>query len=311
MKKRSPLAKLIDTKPVPEKVSGKTVSHSQFHAFHQCPHQWNLKYVEGIRPFSSTINTVFGTAMHETIQEYMRVMYMESGTKADQMKLEAYLHERMMVNYQEEVEKNNGEHFTTLEEISEFYEDGVEILRYLKKKRNVFFSIKGVELLGIEIHIMQPTNNPNVYFEGYIDMVLYDLDLDKVIIYDFKTSKTGWKDQYEKKDRVKTGQILLYKRFFSRQYEVPEEKIDVVFQILKRKIYEQAEFEQPRVSNFKPANGKAKVDEAVFTVEQFVSECFTPEGEYNLERHYEKNPGNACRWCPYNSDDSLCDRRPG
>ena len=313
MKKRSPLAKLVDTKPIPEKIENKTISHSQFTVWHNCPHQWNLRYIEGIRPFTSTINTVFGTSMHETIQEYLRVMYMESGVQASKMKLNDYLHDRMMENYQLEMEKNGGEHFTTLQEIGEFYSDGVEILRYLVKKRNVFFSIKGVELLGIEIHILQPTEtNPNVYFEGYIDMVLHDLDLDKIIIYDFKTSKKGWKDQYEKKDKHKIAQILWYKKYFAKQYEVSEDKIDVKFQILKRKIYEEAEFEIPRIQMFLPTHGTMKMKEASLFMEQFVSECFTPEGQYNLENHYPKTPSaSACKFCPFNNDDILCDRRPG
>lgn len=310
-KKKSSLAKLVETKPVPETIDKKTISHSQYTVYHNCPHQWYLRYPGNIKPFTSTMNTVFGTAMHETLQEYLRVMYTESGTAADKMNLEIYLHDRMFDNYELELIKNNGEHFSNLDEMREFFDDGVQIIRFLKKKRKIFFSIKGVELLGIEIHIMQPTEgNPNVYFEGYIDMTIYDLDLDKVIIYDFKTSKKGWKDQYEKKDETKIDQILWYKRYFSRQYEFPEEKIDVNFMILKRKIWEEAEWPQPRISNFKPINGVMKMKKAIYNMDKFVEECFTPEGEYNLEREFLKTPSEkSCKFCPFNNDETLCNKK--
>lgn len=310
-KKRSALAKLIDTKPIPDEVINRTISHSQYTVYHNCPWQWHLRYVAGIKPFTSTMNTVFGTSMHETLQEYLRVMYSESAAAADKINLETMLHTRMFENYKLELDKNDGGHFSTEDEMREFYEDGIEIIRFLKRKRKLYFSVKGVELLGIEIHIMQPTEaNPNVYFEGYIDLVLYDLDLDKIIIFDFKTSKKGWKDQYEKKDEAKIDQILWYKRYFARQYEINEDKIDVVFQILKRKIYENAEFPIPRVQMFRPVHGVMKMNKAAYNMEKFIKECFTPDGQHNVEREFLKTPSEkSCKFCPFNNDESMCDKK--
>ncbi len=48
----------------------KRVSFSQFSWWLKCPHKWYLDYVKGLKQFEDTINTCFGTAIHETIQTY-------------------------------------------------------------------------------------------------------------------------------------------------------------------------------------------------------------------------------------------------
>jgi hypothetical protein len=52
-----------------------------------CPHRWYLKYIENKEPYQASIHTVFGTAFHETLQDYLKVMYNESGAAADRMDL--------------------------------------------------------------------------------------------------------------------------------------------------------------------------------------------------------------------------------
>jgi hypothetical protein len=43
--------------------------------FRGCPHRWKLQYKDKIKRFTSSIHTVFGTAIHEVIQHYLDVMY--------------------------------------------------------------------------------------------------------------------------------------------------------------------------------------------------------------------------------------------
>jgi hypothetical protein len=67
-----------------------------------------------------------------------------------------------------------------------------------------------------------------------------------------------WKEK-EKKDKVKLTQILLYKHFYSKALNISEDKIDVKFFIVKRKIYENSEFPISRIQEYVPANKKKKV----------------------------------------------------
>ena len=48
--------------------SQKTISYSQFSIYNDCPRKWELLYKEGLNEYQPTIHTVFGTAMHTTIQ---------------------------------------------------------------------------------------------------------------------------------------------------------------------------------------------------------------------------------------------------
>ena len=54
----------------------KTISYSQYSIWANCPHQWYNSYVKNLNPYSDTIHTIFGTAMHETLQHYISVMYL-------------------------------------------------------------------------------------------------------------------------------------------------------------------------------------------------------------------------------------------
>ena len=283
----------------------KTVSFSQYQIYKTCPHQWYLTYVKKLQPFKPSIHLIFGTAFHETLQNYLKVMYEESATAADKIHLPTYFKTRLIELYKQ---NSSFGHFSTPEELNEFYEDAVAILEFVKKKRSLFFSKKNSELVGIEIPINGPIveSIESVKMKGFIDLVIYDKTLDKYTIYDIKTSTRGWSD-YEKKDQTKVNQILLYKRFFSVLRDVPEDKIDVQFFIVRRKINENLEFAPKRVQEFIPANGVKKVKDAFEDFQNFVKNVFTLDGEYQ-EKSYIKNI-DKCKFCPYLDRPDLCDRK--
>jgi len=283
----------------------KSVSYSQYSLWASCPHKWYLTYVENKQPYQASIHTVFGTAFHETLQAYITTMYEESGTAADKMDLESLFQERFREVYAKEY-KAAGAHFTDAEQMSEFFDDGIAILRWLKPKRNQIFTIRRTKLLGIELPLLLKIDN-NIYYKAFIDFSLYDEDLNKVYIYDIKTSTRGWSDN-EKRDDQKTAQVLLYKEYFARQYGWDVEQIEVEFFIVKRKIYEQAEYPIPRLQSFRPASGKNKRKQAINNFEAFVKDCFDEVGKPQI-KSYLKNVGeSSCKWCPYKDNQELCNK---
>jgi hypothetical protein len=286
----------------------RTVSYSQYSLYKQCPYRWSLKYIENKEPYQASIHTVFGTAFHETLQHYLKTMYEESGAAADRINLEELFQERFREIYSKEY-KSSGAHFTSSSEMNDFYEDAVAILDWIKKRRNKLFTIRNMVLLGIEMPLLINISN-NIYYKAFLDYAVYDIDLNKIYIYDIKTSTRGWSD-YEKKDDTKVAQVLLYKEYFSRQYGIDVEQIEVEFFIVKRKIYEQAEFPIPRVQSFKPASGKTKRKQAIENFQAFVKDCFDESGK-PIVKSYFKNVGeSSCKWCPYKDDASLCDKNVG
>jgi hypothetical protein len=287
----------------------KAVSYSQYSIYKQCPYQWYLTYIKKESSFKPSIYLVYGTAMHETIQTYLQTMYDKSVKAADEIDMNKLLEERLVATYKESISENKNEHFSTKEELKEFLADGQATLDWFKKNRGKYFSKKNTELVGIEIPILQPVieDIPNVLMNGSIDFIIYDKVLEKYTIYDIKTSTKGWTD-YEKKDQTKINQILLYKRFYSKVMNVPEDKVDVMFFIVKRKVFSHPDYPTYRIQEFIPANGKRKVQEAMDDLSAFIRECFTPNAKYNTERIYPKNI-DSCKFCPYTNKPDLCDKK--
>jgi RecB family exonuclease len=290
----------------------KNISYSQISMFHRCPHQWKLNYKDKLQVYKETIHTSFGTAFHETIQEYFEKYYNDSVKAAEELDVENLLRTQMLETYKKGKEKNGGEHFSTAKELEEFYEDGVHILREWKKKKGGFIQKRGWHLAGIEIPIMITPEEEygNTLFKGFIDAVLYHEDTETFKIIDFKTSTRGW-NKNAKKDVMKQNQLILYKEFFSRQFNVPKEKIEVSFVIVKRKIWEESEFPQPRISEFRPASGPIKTKKAINVVREFIEGCFEKNGSYK-EREFEMRPSQSnCRFCAFADKPELCSRGRG
>ncbi len=281
------------------------ISYSQYSMWAQCPHRWKTAYIDGHREFSDNIHTLFGTSMHEVIQAFLTVMYEDTAKAAEALPLEEMLRTRMKRNFEDILKNNGGEMFCTEKDMVEFYMHGVEILKFIRKKRAQYFSKKGYELVGIEVPLEYDLPN-NIKFIGYIDIVIRDTVRDVIKIYDIKTSTMGW-NKYMKADKNKTDQLLLYKQFYSKQFNHPMDRIEVEYFIVKRKLYENLDFPQKRVQKFTPANGKPSINQVVKRLDEFMTESFKSDGEYNTEHIYRKEPSKKnCRFCDFNQTE-FCD----
>ena len=282
----------------------KRISYSQYNQWISCPHKWKLNYIEGLGEYTDSIHTLFGTSMHEVLQTYLTVMYNDTIKMADALPLQKMLLHRMKYNYTTIMEKNGGVEFCTQADMEEFYQHGLLILEWFKKKRANYFSKKGYELVGIEVPINYDLSS-DIKFIGYMDVVIYDSVRDRYKIIDIKTSTMGW-NKYMKADKNKTDQLLLYKHFYGAQNDISLDKIDVEYFIVKRKLYTKVDFPQRRVQTFTPANGKPSVNKVINNLNQFVNESFI-DGEYNTEHTYMKQPSKKnCKFCEFNQT-KYCD----
>jgi len=282
----------------------KRISYSQYSQWAVCPHKWKLNYIDGLRTFKGNIHTLFGSAMHDVLQTYLTVMYNDNIKKADALPLASMLLYRMKKYYKGIVEDLHGEEVSSQEEMQEFYEHGLTIIEWFVKKRSMYFSKKGYELIGIEVPIDLELPD-KIKFVGYIDVIIYDTVRDRYKIIDIKTSTMGW-NKYMKADKTKTDQLLLYKHFYGAQHDISVDKIDVEYFIVKRKLYEKVDFPQRRVQTFSPASGKPSINKLMNNLNQFLTESFV-DGEYNLEHNYIKQPSKKnCRFCDFNQT-KYCD----
>lgn len=301
MRKKPPvILKEIREKKLPEidYATQKSISYSQMSMFNECPKKWSLQYREGHKSFTSSIHTVFGTALHETLQHYITVMYEQSDAAADKINTSEMLEENLREEYKKQYKANNKQHFVTPDELREFYEDGVEIIREISKDKKRYFGKRGWHLIGCEVPIVLTPHSKyqNVMFQGYLDLVLYHEPTNKIKIIDIKTSRQGW-GKKEKSDENKQAQLVIYKKYFSEIYNVSIDNIEIEFMIVKRKVFESDTYVIKRVQQFKPASGKVKLNKVSKSIESFVEQAFDRNGYKEVE-HQPKLNGN-CKWCPF------------
>ena len=277
----------------------KNISHSQLSRYQECNHRWALTYRDKLKPKESSIQFTFGTALHETIQHYISTIYNTSIAEADRIDLEEYFEDRIREVYQVDFKKNGNTHFSNPEELREFFEDGIEILRDLKKKKGKYFSKRGWYLVGIETPIQSIPNQSqkNLIFEGKLDIVLYHEPTNTFKIIDIKTSKKGW-GSWDKNDEMKKNQLIIYKHFLSKSYNIPIDNIKIEFFIVKRQLYENTEFPQSRIQTFSPPSGKIKITKALNILNDFITNAYNPDGTIQTKQ-FLKSPSEKCKWCPY------------
>ena len=271
------------------------ISYSQFSQWDKCPYTWKLNYVDKAETFKGNIYTLFGSAIHETIQAYLVCYYERTIKEADALPLDEILMYRMKENYKQSKERHGDEFEVTKEEMAEFYEDGINIINEFLKKKTGYFSKKRTELVGIEMKLNYDLSE-TITFNGYMDVVLHEKKTGRIRIIDIKSATMGW-NKYMKADKNKTNQLLLYKHFMAKQLDIPVDKIDVEYLILKRRLYENMMYPQKRIQQFSPASGKPSINRVMSRLDEFMEECFDDKGKV-ISNEYEKcEKHKKCRLC--------------
>jgi ATP-dependent helicase/DNAse subunit B len=287
--------------PTP-KSNKKRVSYSQFSTWYNCRFKFFLDKIKGLGEFEDSVSTSFGTAMHEVIQLYIETLYKKSAKEADGHDLNAIF----LAAFDRELaggEKKAKPIEITPEVRKEYIDDAANIIMSFTNVTNriKYFPSNKYEFISVEDEIIMPIKH-EIEFIGYIDLVLKEKSTGRYKIIDIKTSTSGW-NHYQTDSKIKQYQILLYKAFFSRKYNIDINMIDVEFFILRRKLWENYSFPQSRIQTFIPKNDQKSIAETLNKFAEFIVECFTPEGTHITdEKIYLKNPGKNyknCRYCPH------------
>ena len=282
------------------------ISYSQFSMYSQCPYRWKLNYIDKLGTYTSNIYLIFGIAMHEVLQTYLTTMYAETVKSANELNLYELLHTNMEREFLK-CRDNEGYDPCTLEEIKEFYNDGLQIINYFKSHRGEHFSKKnGWELLGCEFPINLNLGK-NLTWVGYLDVVMYHKPSNIIKIIDIKTATMGW-NKWQKKDTTKTSQLLLYKKFYSEQYNHPIERIEIEYFIVKRKLYENMDFPQKRIQKFIPASGVPSINKVGKLLTEFIDNSFNDDGSYKDVDYKKISSPKNCKYCEFKDSPEICNR---
>lgn len=295
-----------------DKTKGK-ISWSQYKLYAECPHKWYLQYKMKASQQTDSIHTIFGTAIHETIQLYVKELYEKNKTVANAIDLDDVLRKSMKKTYDDIVELWKTKHVEgspcTKQDMLIFYKHGIEILREFKKEAKKYFDPKKTGLVGIELPVYHEYPN-NVVYVGLMDIVIKDKKTNKYIIIDIKTSTKSWDDR-KKKDKALVNQLVAYKIFYAEMLGIDADDIDVYYLITKRTIAESSDFKISRLQKFSPSNGSRTQKEVRSQLQSFVDSAFDETGGY---KDYEqpKQPDTwVCRFCPFATQWKYSVHSPG
>jgi len=284
------------------------VSYSQYTLYANCPHQWKLTYVDKHKKFDPSIHLVFGSAFHETLQTWLDVLYNESIEAASVLDLGEMLYDQMVIEYTKMKDETKTQ-FSSPAELNEFLQDGIDILNEITKNRVDYFNTRQLKLVAIELPIYtKAIDTHDVYIMGYLDLVFEDTYTNTLDIWDIKTSTAGW-NKWQKADKTKIAQLILYKRYLSEQYGYPVENINVKYFIVKRKLADGMMYAQKRVQQFTPANGSVTMGKIKKSFEGFIRNAFNEDGSHRVDAKFPALMGKnkkSCKWCPFKNDFTLC-----
>ena len=273
------------------------ISYSSLSTFNKCPKLWELQYLKNSVPFTQNIYTVFGTAMHETVQKWLEVMYHDKVKTANDLNVDQLLYDNMVKSYKQAKAQNDFKDISNQDQMTQFYLDGKHILEFLRKKRAGYFSTKTMMLAGIE-SLLYYEIKPGVVFKGLVDLVFYHPNTDRWTIMDIKTSTMGWKPAQKKNPNL-TAQVVLYKEYFAKQFNIDPSSIDVEFFILKRRVVKDAEFAamQKRVQTFRPPSGPRKTKQVLESLNNFMDSALDSDGKFIDQDYKCNNPLGKCEHC--------------
>ena len=198
-------------------------------AFRNCQQRWKIDYVDGKRSKAYGVHLDFGTAVHGAIEKHK--------TRVNPLNVDNTLHEFELlfnqlydtnsINYKNNDLKNSRQYFV---------DAGKNIINRLHECDE----LNSAEVVYNEYELNQPierSDNIKINFKGYIDIVLKTTDKhNNTILYvcDFKTCSWGWnKEKRSSKDLH--FQILLYKHFLCKKFNINPSLVRTAFILLKKK----------------------------------------------------------------------------
>jgi uncharacterized protein YeeX (DUF496 family) len=266
LKKWSEYLYSIDKTPI------KKISYSQVYNWSKCPHLHWLISVSKQIPYSSNTYSVFGYAIHESLEYQLLLKVLEKDL--DFNKIRQYYMERLRNKVDRNIEDVD---LTLMKELNK----KVKILHenldnFLTEKYGVY-SIVSIEE-DIKGKVPYKSDRWDYRFIGYVDLIIQD-ENGVYHMIDFKTSKSSW-TRYQRQDKSKYYQLILYKYFWLQNKSIPVKDVKVSYVFLKR---------NGKVSSFDPTSGKKRMENSVELMKKMIWNAYERE-------FYIKKKGD-CKFC--------------
>lgn len=214
-------------------LAGKHISYSEWKNWLICPHYHKLTYIDKVKQFQGNIHTAFGKALHTVCEETLtKTDFYRDSEKVIKLLKEQFVKELKDLPEEEKIRASSD--FNT----KEWMEKGIEILPDLYKTLSDKFGKLGKDwhVLAAEEKLYEPITEfteADKKFKGFIDLVVMSEKDNKIHLIDWKTTSWGWQPR-RKSDTTLAYQLVFYKYFYGKKYDVDPKDIDCHFVLLKR-----------------------------------------------------------------------------
>ena len=195
------------------------ISYSELKNWCHCPYYHKLVNIEKIKVFKGNEYTAFGTALHSVCED----MLASDNTEYDK--------ESLFVNYFRHELKKLEQQELNKKLVVSMLDQGKKIVPELLPALKHYFG--DYDVFQTEEKLYESMQSVEDYlFKGFVDLVLQTKD-GKYHIIDWKTCSWGW-DARKRSDKMIVYQLVLYKHFFCKKYNIDPKNVETHFALLKR-----------------------------------------------------------------------------
>lgn len=266
----------------------KHISFSELLTMHNCGYGHNQQYILGNRQ-EATVFTIFGTATGVALESYKKgnkfswityaktlIKFIRTSKVSPEDLEKKFFLDWCKENIKEPTEENfriqNKKSF--VKSALRIYKDLIPYFETLEKEW---------EIVGFEIPLMEEIPDIDMFFKGFIDIVLKHRTEKKYKILDFKTCSWGWSLE-QKSETEKLYQVILYKKYWCEKNLIDPEKVECAYLLLKRAPAKK----DTAVELFEITSGSVKLENANIWMLRTLKKILQ---EYKL-----KTPG-GCKYC--------------
>ena len=263
------------------------VSFSEIKSWKECPFKHKLSYVDKLKEYEDNIYLSYGTILHDSFEEMLKNKIIDFSLVEKKL-----IEEWTNKNFDSEdyINKQKEKAQSQQWEYKHVYLD--ELIKSTKKLTENLFPFLDSQFqewktFAAELELNEEISNTGLKFYGYVDAILeYKVqNKRKIIIVDWKTAGSGGWSIHKRRDFKLQMQLILYKIFFSKKYNIPMKDINCAFITAKR-----SSRSKNILSVIKISSGPKSVEKAEKILKNMINSV--------NKKLYLKNK-DACRFCEY------------
>ncbi len=267
----------------------KKISFSEYQVWKSCQHKHYLSYQLRISDLTNEI-LIFGKALHSALEKYAkgefnRIVFKKKFGECLKNEVESSNNKDIKIDY-EKFSKQGETIFQKLDFLNRFKE----------------YEVFSVEEMLLEKLIDSENEDEIVFYKGFVDLILKHKKTGHYLIIDWKSAMRPWNIDKKMEDKVFFGQLVLYRHFISKKFNIPKDQIETKFITLIR-------FGTKSVETFQ-TNISEEFDNFILEdIKKVSKEIITKKDKFIKRRTEGKLSEIPCKYCSFKNTDK-CNEEP-